>query len=213
VRKNFDFIAPFYDKLSRMVFGRAMHSAQTAYLQQIVQGGNVLILGGGTGWLLSELLTINPTCRVWYVEASQSMIKFAKTNTEGRNNDVMFIHGTEDDLPGGVVFDAVITHFFFDLFSTAKCGRIVARIRPAIHPKTIWLVSDFVNTTWWHSAMLVAMYRFFKVVSGIEANSLPDWQNAMVLGGFREINSEETYGRFIRSGLFVAEGEAKKNFN
>jgi len=200
--KNFDFVAPFYDMLSSLVFGKAMHSAQTRFLRDIVPGANVLILGGGTGWLLAELLAINPTCKVWYIEASSKMIKLSKKKVEKTTSKVIFIHGTENSLPEGIVFDAVITHFFFDLFSTQECKQIISTIRPTVHANTIWLITDFVKTTWWHGAMLEVMYRFFSVVSGIKANSLSEWESVMEQVGFIEVKSQRTYGKFIKSTLF-----------
>ena len=79
---NFDSVAGYYDKLSILVFGTAMRRAQTAHLHDIPLGRNVLILGGGTGWLLSELSAVNPTCKVWYIDASSKMISLSKRTCE-----------------------------------------------------------------------------------------------------------------------------------
>jgi ubiquinone/menaquinone biosynthesis C-methylase UbiE len=200
--RNFDFVAPFYDTLSGVVFGNAMHAAQTMYLRDIAFGANVLILGGGTGWLLSELTAINPTCKVWYIEASQEMINLSKAKLKGARNEIFFIHGTETNLPTEITFDAVITNFFFDLFSTEECGRVIASVRPVLHAKAIWLISDFVNATWWHSALLAVMYRFFRMTSGVTTSKLSNWGAAMERGGFKEKKSGIFYGSFIKSASF-----------
>jgi ubiquinone/menaquinone biosynthesis C-methylase UbiE len=69
------------------------------YLDKIPAGSNVLILGGGTGWILSELKKINPTCRVYYIEASAKMLELAKARfVTPPSNDIFFIHGTEATL-------------------------------------------------------------------------------------------------------------------
>ena len=203
--ENFDLIAPFYDTLSRLVFGKTMRAAQTKYLSEIPPGGTVFILGGGTGWLLAELAALHPTCKIWYVEASEKMINLSKRKLKGVSTEIVFIQGTENALPSGVVPDAIITNFFFDLFSTEECGRLVDKIKPLVHVKSIWLISDFIRTTWWHSAMLTVMYRFFRIVSGLKTNTLPQWENVMTRAGFREIKSQRFYNGFIKSSLFRSE--------
>ena len=76
--KGFDLIAPYYDSLARLVFGDSIRHCQLEYLDKIPPGAQVLILGGGTGWLLGELMKINPSCRVWYLESSIKMLEMTK---------------------------------------------------------------------------------------------------------------------------------------
>ena len=59
---NFDRVAPIYDKLVGIVFGKAMHHAQTKFLKKLarIQGTDPVV---GTGWLLAELLSSGPTAR------------------------------------------------------------------------------------------------------------------------------------------------------
>ena len=96
---NFDSVARIYDGLSNLIFGKAIRRAQTAYLSDIRPGANVLVLGGGTGWLLSELSKVNPTCKVWYIDASAKMIELSKEATRNAAHETVFIHGTEDSIP------------------------------------------------------------------------------------------------------------------
>src|SRR5688572_27433406 len=119
---NFDSVASFYDRLSRLIFGNSILHAQTLYLPDIPTGANVLILGGGTGWLLCELLAKKPGCKIWYIEASEKMISLSKEATRDTSHRVTFIHGTEDRIPSGITFHVVITHFYLDLFSAGSCS-------------------------------------------------------------------------------------------
>jgi tRNA (cmo5U34)-methyltransferase len=199
---NFDSVAPFYDQLSKLIFGSAMKQSQTAYLPAIKQGANVLILGGGTGWILSSLFAVNPTCKVWYIDSSTRMINLSKRAALDSNHKVIFIRGTEDAIPRDILFDAVITNFYLDLFPPTACSTVIDKIRFSVHGKTLWLISDFVNITWWHSAMLRIMYQFFKITSGIQADSLCDWKKLLEQTGFAERQSTEFFGGFIKSGVF-----------
>ena len=199
---NFDSVARIYDGLSNLIFGKAMRRAQTSYLSDIRPGANVLILGGGTGWLLSDLSEVNPTCKVWYIDASAKMIELSREVTQNSPQEIVFIHGTEDSIPPGTTFDAVITNFYLDLFTRESCMSVIRKIRPVIRANGIWLVSDFLNTTWWHSAMLAVMYRFFKLTCDIEASALPQWKNLLEENAFTEDKSHDFFGGFIKSAVF-----------
>ena len=199
---NFDPVARIYDRLSYLIFGKAMRRAQTAYLSDIGPGANVLVLGGGTGWLLSELSEVNPTCKVWYIDASATMIELSKEVTRNSVHELVFLHGTEDSIPPGTTFDAVISNFYLDLFPQESCVNAIRKIRPVIRANGIWLVSDFLSTTWWHSAMLGVMYQFFKLTCDIEASALPQWKNLLEENAFKEYKSSEFFGGFIKSAVF-----------
>ncbi len=108
---GFDAVAGIYDGLARLVYGKSLHAAQAQFLPVIPSDAKVLIIGGGTGWLLHELLLLNTGCQVWYVEASAKMIVAAQKKI-GNDARVHFIHGTEAAIPEEVVFDVVITNFF-----------------------------------------------------------------------------------------------------
>ena len=100
---GFDVIAPVYDGLATMVFGRAIRKAELHYLSEVREGSKVLVVGGGTGRLLADLLKINPNCQIWYVEASEAMVRIARSNIRKLPNaNVHFIHGTQTELPSHV---------------------------------------------------------------------------------------------------------------
>jgi tRNA (cmo5U34)-methyltransferase len=199
---NFDSVAPFYDSLSKLIFGNAIKQAQTAYLSEIMQRDNVLMLGGGTGWLLRELFVVNPSCKVWYIDASAKMIALSKKAIVNSNHKIVFIHGTEDSIPPDIKFDVIITNFYLDLFPRESCNKVIHKIGSALHAGGIWLISDFVNTTWWHGVMLHIMYRFFRLMCGIESNSLTCWKILLEENGFAEGKNRKFFGGFIKSAVF-----------
>jgi tRNA (cmo5U34)-methyltransferase len=200
---RFNKIAGIYDSLTRVVFGKSLYNAQVFFLNTIPPNSNVLILGGGTGWLLEALLDINPSCRVWYVEASSSMISHAeKTIGKAQSNRVYFIHGTEADIPPGMMYDAVVTHFFLDLFSASSLNAVITTIQGRLKPDAVWLVSDFVyRDKRWQKILLRLMYLFFRLTCRIETVQLPPWEEMLARHGFDEAKSENFFGSFIRSVL------------
>jgi ubiquinone/menaquinone biosynthesis C-methylase UbiE len=199
---TFDRIAPVYDLLTRIVFGSAMKNAQVHFFDQLSHRAKVLIIGGGTGWIARELLIRKPLALITYIDASDKMISKAKTLLSGFNT-VRFIHGTENDIPEGQVYDVVVTNFYFDLFSDRLLLENVTFIGRHLSADGKWLVTDFVDhNKRWQKAMLSVMYRFFQITASLATSSLPDWRRCMLKKGFREIGSKEFYGSFIRSSVF-----------
>lgn len=198
---GFDFLAPIYDSFARLIFGKSITASQTLFLDQVPPNSTVLILGGGTGWLLEELIRQNPSCTVWYIEASSKMIE--RTRHRKLNNRVHLIQGTEADIPTNAKIDVVITNFYLDLFSENKLKNVIQHITDQSAPSARWLVTDFVNKgMWWHKWMLKIMYIFFRIVCNIEASHLPIWAKQLNDRKWGEMNSKHWYGAFIKSTVW-----------
>jgi tRNA (cmo5U34)-methyltransferase len=200
-KKGFDFLAPVYDRLAQFVFGKSITDTQTCFLETIPPHARVLILGGGTGWLLKKLEACNSSCVIWYVENSFGMMKKARLHRV--KNLVHFIEGTEEAIPIDLKFDVVITNFYLDLFAdeTLKC--VIDRINTHVTPSSTWLVSEFIKgSTWWHHWMLKVMYLFFRNVCDIEANQLPEWQKQLGNQGWEVVSSKPFYHGFIHSTVW-----------
>jgi ubiquinone/menaquinone biosynthesis C-methylase UbiE len=201
---TFNWLAGSYDSIVKIIFGNALDSAQAAYLKDIPPNSNVLILGGGTGWNLVELIRINPSARVWYIEASSSMIKSAKKKIKATypQAQIYFIHGTENSIPE-TAFDAVITNFFLDLFSPITLGKVIRKIKPFLSTNAVWLVSDFISQDkYWQKALLKLMYFFFQKTCGIESSQLPQWESELSNAGLKEMRSKMFFRSFIKSAVF-----------
>lgn len=197
---GFDLLASFYDPLARLVYGRSIRDAQTCFLNRIPLQAKVLIIGGGTGWLLAELLLVKPECEVWYVESSARMLGMARQRNPHVN--IHYIHGTSEELPRAG-FDVVITHFFLDLFPAATLQKMIPSIFASTKPSVLWLVADFVDGgKWWQQALLNVMYLFFKVICQIQAKSLPFWDTTMRQSGLTKICTHHFYGGFIESTAY-----------
>ena len=70
---GYDYIAPFYQFFSKLVFGDLLFEAQTLFLTKDLTPNKILIVGGGTGELLSFCLNQYPAVRITYVESSKKM--------------------------------------------------------------------------------------------------------------------------------------------
>jgi ubiquinone/menaquinone biosynthesis C-methylase UbiE len=197
---GFDLLAPIYDSLACLVFGRTIHDSQVWFLDRVAPNSTVLILGGGTGWLLEELLNRCPTAIVYYIEASSKMIE--KSRQRNLRNSVHFILGTEESIPSDLTFDIVITNFYVDLFPTSSLNKIIKEIHSHTTASSTWVVTDFVNEKWWHRWMLKIMYFFFRIVCRIEGSHLPEWPKAIYNQGWKEVDSKRWYRNFIISTIW-----------
>lgn len=199
---GFNTIAPFYDHLANLVFGRSIQSSQKVFLNEIKDCSTILILGGGTGWLLQELPRTNAAGKICYVEASSKMIELTKVAVKN-DERVKFIHGTEDDIPVLTKFDTVITNFYLDVFTQKSLCVAVRKIGKSLMPGAYWLVADFTaSTKWWQRVLLKVMYYFFRIVSKIESSELPDWRSEIDTAGFKEQKTGIFYSGFILSILY-----------
>lgn len=203
--RGFDRVAFFYDGLARLVFGRSIVLAQTHFLSAIPDRSNVLMLGGGTGWILTSLLKKKSNCCIWYIEASKKMLDYACKRISDEAS-VHFIHGTEENIPSDVKFNVVITHFYLDLFGRQSLEKVAQKITGMLDQHGQWIASDFVNNgKWWQRLFLWMMYRFFRIVCDIEAAALPPWES--VLNNYLQTcNAKHFYYEFIKSSVYVRKG-------
>lgn len=172
-----------YDSLASMVFGRSLARAQALFLDRIPAGASVLIVGGGTGWLLEPLLAKGQPDRIVYLDASARMVARATRRLLNRQllGTVEFRVGDETMLQSTDQFDVVITPFVLDLFTAQTLRtRLLPRLRAALKPGGQWLVTDFVPATGWGKKTLIqTMIWFFRLTANIEARHLANWQPLM----------------------------------
>jgi ubiquinone/menaquinone biosynthesis C-methylase UbiE len=188
---GYDRVAWCYDVLAGLVFGPALRNAQRAALEGLPAGApHVLILGGGTGWVLTEVLRRRPAATVLYLEASPRMLARSRARLArecpAATAQVEFRHGTQDALQPDESFDAVITFFVLDCIAPTDIAGALARLRAALRPGAPWLLADFRPARrGWRRWLLTAMYFFFRLTTGLRARELPRLRPALARLGMR----------------------------
>jgi ubiquinone/menaquinone biosynthesis C-methylase UbiE len=197
---NYDNSAFFYDRLSRLVFGKALVNAQVYLLRFVPPNSSVLIVGGGTGWILDELATIHYSgLAITYVEISSKMTELAKKRHTGINK-VVFINDAIENTKPQSTFDVVITPFLFDNFNQDTLGKVFSHIHQQLKPGGMWLCADFQLTgKLWQKLLLQTMYLFFKLLCRIETMRMPDIKRVFMAHCYKPISSMCFYGDFIFS--------------
>lgn len=208
---NYDKIANYYDRLSRLVFFKSQVNAQINQLKYIPENSRVLIVGGGTGWILEELAKVHPAgLHIVYVEISAKMIALSKVRNVGANT-VEFVNMGIEDFSSSLSFDVIFSPFLFDNFSERRAWLIFEQLDDLLKEGGHWFFVDFSlngeKGKWWKSIFLQVMYVFFKLIRIVEASELIDMEPYFKRANYRITDSQFYYGGFIRALIYHKENK------
>jgi len=200
---NFNNSAWFYDCLAQFIYGRSIINAQLFLINYIKTGDKVLIVGGGTGWILDKITILHPSgLNITYVEVARNMMMLAKKRNTGKNQ-VLFLNDTIENVNLNADFDIVITPFLFDNFTEQTLKKVFNHIATMLKDRGLWLNADFQLTgKWWQGFLLKTMFLFFKVLCNIEANKLPVIQPHFNSNGYRLHDEKTFYNDFIIARVY-----------
>ncbi len=196
-------VAPFYDKLSQLIYGKALIRSQVYLLPFIPANAHVLIVGGGTGWILEEISKIHPQgLTITYVEVAGKMLNLSCERDIAKNN-VTFINNTVEDVKDLSAVDVIITSFLFDNFLPATVTRVFEHLHQLLKPGGIWLNTDFQLTgKWWQNMLLKSMLLFFRMLCGIESKQLPDMTMHFNHYNYTILSQKTFFGEFIKATAY-----------
>jgi ubiquinone/menaquinone biosynthesis C-methylase UbiE len=200
MQANYDNAAWFYDRLSRIVYGKALINAQLYLLTHVPAKSNVLIVGGGSGWILEELAQVHPVgLNITYVEISANMMALSKKRNIG-NNTVTYLNSAVQDAILSTKFDVIITAFLFDNFKADTLVKVFGQLHQNLKTGGLWLNTDFqITGKWWQDALLKSMLLFFRILCSVEATTLPDIDGQFSRNSYQVIASKNFFGDFISS--------------
>ncbi|GJM27423.1 MAG: hypothetical protein DHS20C17_00580 [Cyclobacteriaceae bacterium] len=201
---NYDFVAPYYDGLSQLVFSGQLVAAKNYFLPQLQNPENLLIFGGGTGKLIKPLLTLYPETSIHFVEASRKMIAKARASLPPGTDNVRFQLGTEAGLTSGS-YDTVITPFVLDVFDQPRLNQVIAALFRSLKPEGRWIHTDFYldeQSAFWQKSLIWIMYKFFRVTAGQMNQTLPDFTGLFAQLPMEPLGIKTFCNRMVRSTLF-----------
>lgn len=199
---NYNKIAFVYDRLSKLVFGNHIKQSQTCLLSFINPGNKILIVGGGTGWILEEITKLHTSgLHIVYIEASANMLKLSKARNIAENK-VAYLNMYIEQYKTIETFDIILTPFLFDNFTIEKATENFNSLNTLLSKNGKWLFADFIinnESPLRHKFLLKIMYLFFKTSSNIQANQLVNMEPFFIENGYNEIFSAFHYNHFIKS--------------
>lgn len=200
--KKMDLLPSFYDFIAGLVFGFQIKRATTEFFDLIGEKDKVLIIGGGTGWILEQLQQTN--LKVTYVDISKGMIRKARNRKVSFR--VEFITGSYTAIPDAK-YDVIIIPFFLDMLSNDKAGNVVQHVARLLKNDGIWLFSDFTSSNKFHHRVLIRMmYWFFSLFYDIEKFKLPNYDCWFNKSNLRLIKKKDS-----GNGLFTSRVYLMKN--
>jgi len=198
--EGYNLIAPFYGVLERIWFGHILQAARIAFIDHIPKNARILIIGGGLGNELPIINDHHPQCTIDFVDSSDNMIKFAKSNRQ----DQLFVnyyHSLEEVIDHRYEF--ILLHFFLDQFTNQTLTNIVRQVATMLVDRGHISVVDFAETSIpLNKVQIWLMYRFFRIIAHIEAKYLPNYNNVLASQGFINLDKATYMQGMIQSSLF-----------
>ena len=207
---SFQRVASYYDQLASLAFGNTIRQAQLHYLQVIPKGSLVIIVGGGTGWILEDLILSGLCKKITFVETAPAMLRKARdvfAHTKGTSEvEVEFVLGSETTINDNTQFDVVLTFFLLDLYPTPKATEIVQRLSVNLKKEGLWLFADFDPKSrpqkLWQRILLWLMFRFFRLTTNLSNQALPEYSSIFSNSKLEHKHSTYFYHSFIRSAVY-----------
>jgi ubiquinone/menaquinone biosynthesis C-methylase UbiE len=195
---NYDNVAGFYDRLSRLIFGNSIIDAQVCLLPFIPADSHILIIGGGTGWILEKIAERHPHgLNIDYVESSSKMIVLSQKRY-AQGNVVHFIHQPIEDFSLSKKYEVIITPFLFDNFSADLIDQVFPKLDESLDLGGLWLFADFTNNSGWQKLLLRSMYLFFRITGSVFTHELVPMEPYFTTSYQKEFGTYH-YFRFIQS--------------
>jgi ubiquinone/menaquinone biosynthesis C-methylase UbiE len=207
---NADSIAPYYQALEYLRFGRVLEQARRSMLGHLAGRSRALVLGDGDARFLQALIEHQPATKVDAVDISAKMLELAQKRIR-KNNATENVRFHQADirtmaLPGRS-YDLIATHFFLDVFTEHELRLWIRRTARASADGALWVVSDFdlPRDKWrrrYAAAWLAVMYKAFRISTGLVTQKLPDWRPILRDNGFQPLHTRQFRHGFIVSELW-----------
>lgn len=202
---DYNRMAHIYDRLAKLVFGDNIVQSQKYLIKHIPERASILIIGGGTGWILEDIARIYPSgLSITYVDRSEKMIAMAITRNY-KDNRVDFICKPIQQVLLKNEYQIIITPFLFDNFSNKTVQLIFNKLNPFLSKNGQWLFTDFVyqKDDLYSRILLKLMYAFFGAICHLETSELPDCDKIFSLNQY-DIKKEKLFwGGFIKSIIYI----------
>lgn len=204
---NYDKIAKHYDWLSRIVFSKAQVNAQKNQLNHLKSNSTILIVGGGTGWILEEITKIYASgLKIVYVEISAKMIALSK-KIDFKKNDVKFENQAIENFESAIEFDFILTPFLFDNFNQEQAELVFDKLNILLKNNGKWFLVDFTvirgGGKWWKSLLLKSMYLFFRLFKIVSVSKLIEMKPYFQKRNYLIIDERFYYKNFIEATVYL----------
>lgn len=199
---NFNRIAPYYSWIASAVYNGAIQEAQSAFLKVIVEHDKVLILGGGSGDILTSLDALDRSIDIDYVDSSSEMIDLSKGKLSISSRLNVDYHTVPfQNFDSKKKYDVVLSPFFLDCFAVNELPMVIKKIRELMNSNGSLLLTDFqiYEHSIWQRLMSRSMHVFFRLFSNLESESLQNIEQEVKKNDFEVLERKTYFHKFIFS--------------
>ncbi|MEO9966177.1 MAG: methyltransferase [Reichenbachiella sp.] len=202
---GYDYIAWLYDFIASAIFRGSILESQLHHLNLIKPNQKVLIVGGGTGQILSKLDELDIPLVVDFLEPSGQMISRARRCARHCSNITINFHQTRLELFNkSSSYDVIGCFYFLDLYPTSELDQTVSGLYAIINQQGFLLVSDFQLKTgaYWQKTLSRIMHLFFRLTTGLRSKYLKKIEAVILSHNFEKVDGREYFHQFIFSAAY-----------
>jgi SAM-dependent methyltransferase len=214
VRMDCDGIAPYYEVLEHLSFGKRLEERRFAFLGETGAVQRAIICGGGDGRFLARLLRLNLRVQVDFIELSPKMVEIAERRiaSMGRafRKRVRFCVGDIREFePRTRGYDLIVTHFFLDCFTGPQLTNVIDLLAQWGTPQARWIVSDFAEANGaigrtWTRVVIRSLYAAFRLTTGLRVTRLPNYGAELARRGYHLLCEEKALRGLLHSSVWKA---------
>lgn len=190
IGKGFNLLAPIYDGVVFLFFGKAFSRLQQQLFCDLASAEKCLIIGGGSGEVLENAILQNLASQYYYAELSDGMIEKTKTRISRLNHSSSIEFSNDWTSWNKESFDFIILPFVLDCYSETELHSLISTLVSCLSPKGKILFIDFnqeadfgYEAHFAKAGFITLLYAFFNIATGISAKKLPAFNQLFVAHG------------------------------
>lgn len=186
MKDNYSLLAPFYNLLTKLVFGEQLMLAKNHFVEDL-SSKKILIIGGGDGL---DYQDFQSQLSGEYWEISQAMLSKVKVNLA--ESDLTF-HLGFFQAEKGKLFDEVWLHFVLDTMKDEEIASLLGEIGKSFKPDgRIYIADFFAPKNLYQQFLNRSMITFFRIVTKHKRASIPDYEKIFLANNWKK-NSEKEF--------------------
>ncbi|MBN3521540.1 class I SAM-dependent methyltransferase [Algoriphagus lutimaris] len=170
MKDSYGFIAPFYNRLAKLVFGNQLAVAKRSFISRLGEK-KVLIIGGGDG---KDYQNYQENLLGDYWELSQSMLVLSKKNL---HRSSLNFHLGNFRQKENHTFDEIWLHFVLDTMFDSEIMELLDQLKRSLNQEgRIFFVDFFQPTTLKNKMLQFFMISFFRMVAQHKRKNIPEYE-------------------------------------
>jgi tRNA (cmo5U34)-methyltransferase len=180
IGSGFNLLAPIYDGVVFLFFGKAFSRLQQQLFSDLASAEKCLIIGGGSGEVLENAIAQNLASHYYYAELSDRMIKKTKSRISRLKTSYPIAFSNDWTTWKEQSFDVIILPFVLDCYSETELQSLISDLVSCLSPKGKILFIDFnqeddfgYQAHFAKAGFISLLYAFFNLTTGISTKKLP----------------------------------------